>query len=216
MFKSKRLRILLPILLLAIMSLACELIIPPTPTPTPTNTPTPTPTKTPTPTPTPTNTPTPTPTPTPTETPTPTPNPLPETYTSDTAGFQISFPKGWDRIDQEEGGTVVLILLPDDADAIFAISAQPLDDPGTPVDDWWADPPSGFNPPTGRPESLTIGGYDALRADVDDAELVGWFAVAIANDYSYVFIAASEPRAWDDYEVIYDMMLDSVQFFPPE
>jgi hypothetical protein len=224
MYRTKSLRALVPLLVLTALSLACGFIPTPTPTPTPTNTPTSTPT--------PTETPTPTPTPTPTETPTPTPDPLPDkdTYTTDIGGYSIDYPGAWLVDDAPStGGSLLAVIMTKEffksngeEGAALLILSVPQTDPETTVDEWWENFESDMSSPSvslGKPESIEIGGEDAIRAPFQDKvnEAQGWIAITIANEYEYAFIARVIPDTdWEEYELTLQAVLDSIEFFPPE
>jgi len=199
----------------------------PTATPEPTSTPTPKPTSTLTPTPT--RTPTPTPTSMPTSTPLPTVTPIPtsdpiagrRTYTSDEYGFSIDYPRRWIYAAVE--GDIVFasaeFVSSDGKEGAFVlVQAEPLDDPGIAVGDWWNTVRDDWGSGTriGEPEPVVIGGEDAMLAEFTEGNVRGWVAATIANDYGYAFTAATSDDHWKDYEDTFVAMLDSVQFFPPE
>jgi hypothetical protein len=71
----------------------------------------------------------------------------------------------------------------------------------------------------GPPEDYDIGGTNGRVASLEgtDEDYQGYVAMAIANDYAYVFAAVASPAdSWEDYEDIFVAMLDSVEFFQPE
>jgi hypothetical protein len=59
-----------------------------------------------------------------------------------------------------------------------------------------------------------MGGVDALVADVEGTDSQGLIAAAVANDHGYIFVMLTAD--WETYEPIFNAMLDSVEFFPPE
>jgi hypothetical protein len=219
---SKRaLRILLPVLILTVASLGCGLLTPPTPTPEPTNTPEPTDTPVPTE----------TPVPTPTSTPTPTPVPLPEltSFTNAQMGLSISYPADW-YMEEEEGVSTSSVIFateedfePDETDgAALGIVTVPLagaDLSG--VEELWeafAAEATDGETAIGEPESLTIGGEDAVRGSYgsEEDDYDGWLTMVIAEDYGYAFLAVVSPAEdLEDYITTFDAMMDSVEFSEP-
>jgi len=204
----KALCVLLPVLLPAILTMACSFSIcglgtEPTPTPIP-----------------PTSTPRPSPTPLPS--PTSTPELLADTFTSENLGVSVGYPDGWTA--DEELGQVVLATSKDydpteKEGAAFAFFADPAEEfDATTLEDLWDDMAGTLEADIGDVEPLEFGGVDGLRGTFEDEEedLYGWMAVAFANDYGYIFIAVTNPsESWGDYEDIFDAMAASVEFFPP-
>jgi hypothetical protein len=69
-----------------------------------------------------------------------------------------------------------------------------------------------------QPETIDIGGAEGQIAFIEgtDEDYMGFIAMAVANDYVYVFAAVASPASsWEDYELIFDAMLDSVELFEP-
>ncbi|MBN1812093.1 MAG: hypothetical protein JXA14_09685 [Anaerolineae bacterium] len=217
---KRTLHILLPVLILAVASLGCGFITPPTPTPEPTNTPEPTDTPVPTE----------TPVPTPTLTPTPTPIPLPEmsTYTNERLGLSMDHPAGWYMEEDEEAATTSVVFSteenfePAQADgAGFGVVAVALEGAITDVEDLWnlfAGEALDEGTQIGDPESSIVGGQDAIGGSYASTEddYYGWLTMVIANDHGYVFLAVVSPADdWKDYEPTFNALLDSVEFFEP-
>lgn len=70
----------------------------------------------------------------------------------------------------------------------------------------------------GAPRRYNIGNGEGLLSTVEDTaeDMRGWIAVALANDYVYVFLMATTPSyLFEDYEDTFADMLASVEFFPP-
>ncbi len=217
---KKALHILLPVLILAVASLGCGFITPPTPTPEPTNTPEPTDTPVPTE----------TPVPTPTSTPTPTPIPLPEmsAYTNEQVGLSMDYPADW-YMQEDEGDSTTSAIFSTEKDfepgqvdgAGFGVVAVALEGAITDVEELWdlfAGEASGEGTQIGAPESTSVGGQDAVRGSYESVEddYYGWLTMVIANDYGYVFLAVVSPTDdWADYEPTFNTLLDSVEFSEP-
>ena len=220
---NKRRSALVSILCLALATLACGILKPAEPTPTlpPTAVP-------------PTDTPLPSPTPPPTSTPLPTlpPTPMPppagsmQTYSNETMGLSIDYPSDW-YADQEEGAVSTVTFAtemgfePGDSGvgAALGIFAIPLAGSGiSDVEDLWDMLATEFaeeDTAIGEPEPFPVGGKDGLAATVESPsdDVYGWLIMTIANQRTYLFVAAcSPPDAWDDYEDTFSAMLDSVEF----
>lgn len=218
---KKTLHILLPILILAVASLGCGFITPPTPTPEPTNTPQPTDTPEPTE----------TPIPTPTPTPTPTPIPLPEVtaYTNAKMGLSISYPADWYMEEDEDLSSNSVVFATDEAfepgeaeGAVFGVVAISLAGYGvSDVEELWdafSSEMAGESVQIGEPEPFPVGDQDGVKGTYESAEddYYGWIVMVLANDYGYAFLAVGSPTEdWEDYEATFDEMFASVEFFEP-
>jgi len=218
---QRALHILLPVLILAVASLGCGLITPPTPTPEPTNTPEPTDTPVPTE----------TPVPTPTQTPTPTPIPLPEmtSFTSAQIGLSIRYPDDWYMEEERDSTSSVIFATEEDFEpdetegAALGIVIVPLLGVAelSGVEELWeafASEATDDETVIGEPESIVVGGQDAVRGSYGSTEddYDGWLTMVIVDDYGYALLAVVSPAEdWEDYAPTFSEMLDSIEFFEP-
>jgi hypothetical protein len=145
-----------------------------------------------------------------------------ETFVSEQGGFSIDYPGAWGCVDEE--GLLLLTsesLESTDEGALVLVIFGPLDDPDIDLWEWWAEAEEEWlasgDVVIGEPEPVILDGEDALAATIEDDESYGFFIVTISHDYAYVFLVIATPvDAWGDYEDVLVVMLESVQFFPPE
>jgi hypothetical protein len=129
----------------------------------------------------------------------------------------MNYPDGWIHLPQE-GGVIFasddFLSSNGDEGAGVIVLASPLDDLGVyTLDDMW-DKIAGSITGVPRPRSITLGGEDALTAEIEESGTHLLLTVTIANDYGYAFMMLT--KDWDTYEPIFNAMLDSVEFFPPK
>jgi hypothetical protein len=153
-----------------------------------------------------------------------------ETYTGEEMGFSIGHPVDW-FVESSAMGVVFASneeMLSRDADgaglAVFVVPAAQLEGglettevTDEALSDEWGSVVGGMGIPVGEPESLTVGGEEALRGTIDDTEegIVGWLAMTRSSGNLYMFLALARPTdLWGDNEPVLGAMLDSVEFTP--
>jgi hypothetical protein len=195
---KKALHILLPVLLLAVASLACSVGATPTPTPVP---------------------------PTAIPTATPTPEPETETYTNEASGLSLEYPADW--LVQEGDNTIYVSNIADPAhlssqdegaDMAVMLTPQEAATRAYDAEEWlnMLTMEARIGSATlGEPESVTIGGVEGLRCDITNTEdnTRGWLAVIVTDDYVYIFAAAVKPVGdWNNYQDTFNAIVDSIEF----